>query len=309
MRAAVAASGGGVLALGNMTTPEPEPRRSFREIKKCIAKCEKELEAIKSPRDAYDEKVAAVNANIRNSSQSLSGPSQTVNAQALEDIVAFGGKLKELEIKYKTTLKEEEASYQQKLEAAVRSLCDGLVATMGRSVVERSLRKLPTRESKQSNSSESQNTPADCQVIEVRTESVRPNILCQARPLVNTQRSSSDPTTVPRSLQPGRNAVASKETENPDNQNDPSALKKSSRTGMLQSNTSLSNFLQDTAGGTSFNVRSIISTSRKTHLWELAHILVVRSMVECHGTLPWPLSTLVSRSSAVMRPWLRRTTQ
>ncbi|CAM1504961.1 Fc.00g105980.m01.CDS01 [Cosmosporella sp. VM-42] len=171
-----------------MSTPVPEPQRSFEEIKKCIARCERELQVIRSPSDVYEERVAAVNTSIRNVSQSLSGPSHSVNPKALGDIVAFGGRLKELEIKYKATLRQEEDSYQQKLEAAVQRLCDALVATMGRPVVERSLRKLSSRESNQVNPTEPTNAPVDRQVIEVRTESI-----CGKRTHDGTQASENRP--------------------------------------------------------------------------------------------------------------------
>lgn len=107
------------------------------EVKKCVARCENDFKAIKSPREAYEEEVAAVKDAIRIASARVhSGATLADEPSALDDIVRLGGQLKELEINYRETIKNDQQAYEAKLEAALRKLGQEIASVMGSSMPE-----------------------------------------------------------------------------------------------------------------------------------------------------------------------------
>ncbi|KAL6406046.1 hypothetical protein AUP68_10607 [Ilyonectria robusta] len=128
----------------------PKPVRKFKAIKEVVARFDLEFEAIKSPRDAYEEKVAAVNASIEEAWEQLSSnPNPSDKSRLQNEIVRHGGQLRELEIKHNATFEDEERGYGQQLQAAMKKLCDDLIETIGLSLVEESLHTLAARQSSQ----------------------------------------------------------------------------------------------------------------------------------------------------------------
>ncbi|KAJ4223951.1 hypothetical protein NW757_014362 [Fusarium falciforme] len=128
-----------------MTTREP--LRKLKDIKEIIARCSLEFEAINSPHEIYEEKAAAVRANLAQVWDRLLANPHSSEAPGLQrEIEDYGGQLKELEITYKATIKEDEKAYDQQLQAAMTSLCDNLIKIIGRSQVEKSLRTLPNQQ-------------------------------------------------------------------------------------------------------------------------------------------------------------------
>jgi hypothetical protein len=151
--------------------------RKLKDVKEIVARCSLEFEAIKSPHEIYEEKAAAVRASLAQAWDRLLANPHSPEASGLQrEIEDHGGQLKELEIRYNETFKEDEKAYDQQLHAAMESLCDDLIGTIGRSQVEKSLRTLPSQQPSESDHGGSSDgletsltTPSEATQREVRT--------------------------------------------------------------------------------------------------------------------------------------------
>ncbi|KAH7243745.1 hypothetical protein B0J15DRAFT_501038 [Fusarium solani] len=151
--------------------------RKLNDIKEIVARCSLEFEAIKSPHEIYEEKAAAVRASLAQAWDRLLANPHSPEASGLQrEIEDHGGQLKELEITYNATFKEDEKAYDQQLHAAMESLCDDLIGTIGWSQVEKSLRTLPNQQPSESGHGGSSDgletsltTPSEATQREVRT--------------------------------------------------------------------------------------------------------------------------------------------
>ena len=162
-------------AKAKMTTQEC--LRKLKGITEIVARCSLEFKTIKSPHEIYEEKAAAVRASLAQAWDRLLANPHSPEASGLQrEIEDHGGQLKELEITYNATFKEDEKAYDQQLHAAMESLCDDLIGTIGRSQVEKSLRTLPSQQPSESDHGGSSDgletsltTPSEATQREVRT--------------------------------------------------------------------------------------------------------------------------------------------
>ncbi|KAJ4175862.1 hypothetical protein NW755_014723, partial [Fusarium falciforme] len=151
--------------------------RKLKDVKEIVARCSLKFEAIKSPHEIYEEAAAAVRASLAQAWDHLLANPHSPEASGLQrEIEDHGGQLKELEIRYNETFKEDEKAYDQQLHAAMESLCDDLIGTIGRSQVEKSLRTLPSQQPSESGHGGSSDgletsltTPSEATEREVRT--------------------------------------------------------------------------------------------------------------------------------------------
>lgn len=131
-----------------MTTRESV--RKFDGVKNVVTRYSLKFEAIKPPRDVYKEKRAAVKAGIAQTWAHMAAHPDPSDTSRVQRIVEFGGNLKELEIRHKATIEDEEEAHDKVLDAVVESFCDDLVIAMGSDMVTRSLQKLSKQQPKQS---------------------------------------------------------------------------------------------------------------------------------------------------------------
>lgn len=114
--------------------------QQFQQLQECVARCEHDLAAIKSPRDEYEENHASVNGHLKRAWQRLYANQSSIDRQNIEgDIVAHTGELKQLEMRYATGLESAEINYKHRIESAWESFCGQVVAAFGIPLVKKSL--------------------------------------------------------------------------------------------------------------------------------------------------------------------------
>lgn len=121
--------------------------RIIRAAKECTVASERDLLAIKAPYTTYEAAVASIRTNIEEAFRHLpstSSPSDVFRLQ--DDIVRYGGELKELENQYKATLHEEEAVYEEQRRSVLEKLCRNLVTTLGLPLFESTVQDLSNRD-------------------------------------------------------------------------------------------------------------------------------------------------------------------
>ena len=115
--------------------------------KECTVASERDLLEIKDPYTTYEAAVASIRTNIQEASRQLPSASSTSDVSRLgDDIVRYGGELKELENQYKATLDEEEAAYKEQRRSILEKLCRNLVTTLGLPLFESTVQDLSSRD-------------------------------------------------------------------------------------------------------------------------------------------------------------------
>lgn len=124
-----------------MADPYPTILSRITATKECVLRWVRDGEKIRPPQEVFQEEVHFLEDSIqkdRDIMGSSSDPDQL--SSAFDRAVGSSGKLKELQINYKTTASEKEASYQQDLEAHLGGLAKEIVDTLGIRLIEEVLR-------------------------------------------------------------------------------------------------------------------------------------------------------------------------
>lgn len=116
----------------------------FQLVDECVTRCTRDLQAIKSPRTEYIEQVDQVNSRLAAAWTRLFASEAIADRSAIQsEIITYGGDLHRLEANYTAGLNEAELSHERQIGAELQGLCDGLVAALGRDLVNKSLERLP----------------------------------------------------------------------------------------------------------------------------------------------------------------------
>ncbi|KAH7134275.1 hypothetical protein EDB81DRAFT_803546 [Dactylonectria macrodidyma] len=133
----------------------------FNEVKEVVAQYGQKFDAIKPPRDVYHENRAAVKAGIAQTWAYMAANPDPSDMSKVQKIVEFGGRLKEMEMKPKASIDDDDKAYETTLETAMEGFCDDLVNALGVDMVTKALQKLPKRRTDHGGSDETVNEPHD----------------------------------------------------------------------------------------------------------------------------------------------------
>lgn len=124
--------------------PSEDPvLRIVRAAKEYVVRSERDLQAIKAPHTIYEAAVTSVRNNINQAFLQLPSASTPSDICWLQDdIVRFGGQLKELEYQHKATLRDREVAYEDQRKSVLETLCVNLVTILGLPLVESTVQTL-----------------------------------------------------------------------------------------------------------------------------------------------------------------------
>jgi hypothetical protein len=100
--------------------------------KECILQWTRDLEEIKSGREAFDEEVQALNAKIQQERErNLTTSGHEERSVALDKVIQYTVQTRELELKYRADAKERECVYQRRLEVHLQRLSVDISGILG----------------------------------------------------------------------------------------------------------------------------------------------------------------------------------
>lgn len=109
---------------------------------------EQDLQTIKAPHTMHEEAAASIRTHTNQAFLRLTSASSPTDVSYLQDdIVRYGGDLKELETEHKVTLCDKEVAYEEQRKYVLEKLCLDLVTTLGLPLVESAVQALSNRES------------------------------------------------------------------------------------------------------------------------------------------------------------------
>ncbi|KJZ70518.1 hypothetical protein HIM_10104 [Hirsutella minnesotensis 3608] len=121
----------------------PRIFRQLQEVQRRTAQCERELDAIKSPKRDYEEALATVNACLDETWQTLySSQNNSERSELQEKIVGYGRELERLKITFEAGLEDAEASYNRQIEAVWTGYRQDLITALGPALDQQTLQKL-----------------------------------------------------------------------------------------------------------------------------------------------------------------------